>query len=155
MRMADVPDDLAADTVAPGASGTGTGFGDADLQRTILGAIRLLGVLTSVAMVLTWWKFGWQTALLVVLGAAISGSGLWEWMRLMTAVMERMEVGSTPRPMGALMAGFFLRLGLTIAVLYVSLKYLNGSVYGLAAGLGLGVVALMIQGLRLLRAWTV
>ena len=40
--------------------------------------------------------------------------------------------------MALVLLGFFLRLGLTVVVLYVSLKYLNGSVYALAAGLGLG-----------------
>ena len=39
------------------------------------------------------------------------------------------------RPMGRVLVGFFLRLGLTLVLLYVSLKYLNGSVYALAAGL--------------------
>ena len=44
---------------------------------------------------------------------------------------------------------------LTVAALYVSLKLLNGSVYALAAGLALGVFALSIEGLRLIKAWTV
>ena len=51
--------------------------------------------------------------------------------------------------------GFFLRLGLTVVLLYVSLKVLNGSVYALAAGLALGVFALTVEGLRLMKAWTV
>ena len=52
-------------------------------------------------------------------------------------------------------SGFFLRLGLTVVLLYVSLKVLNGSVYALAAGLALGVFALTVEGLRLMKAWTV
>jgi hypothetical protein len=40
-------------------------------------------------------------------------------------------------------------------VLYVSLKTLNGSVYALAAGLGLGVFSLTVEGLRMVKAWTV
>ena len=46
-------------------------------------------------------------------------------------------------------------LGLTLVVLYVSLKFLDGSVYALAAGLAMGVFALSFEGLRLVRAWTV
>jgi len=88
-------------------------------------------------------------------GAAISGSGLWEWLRLMSAVMERMDVGGTSRPMAMVLTGFFLRLSLAVVVLYVSLKYLDGSVYALAAGLGLGIFALTFQALRLVKAWTV
>jgi VanZ family protein len=130
-------------------------FSDEDLKRAILRALRLLGVLVVVAAPLTAWKVGWQSAVLLVVGAAISGSGLWEWQRLMTAVVARMDAGQVVRPMGRVLAGFFLRLGLTVVVLYVSLKTLDGSVYALAAGLGMGVLALTFEGLRLVKAWTV
>ena len=128
---------------------------DADFKRTIWSALRLIVVTTVVATPLVWWKMGWQSALLLVVGAAISGSGLFEWLRLMTAVMVRMDAGEKARPMGLVLFGFFLRLGLTVVVLYVSLKFLNGSVYALAGGLALGVFALTIEGLRLMKAWTV
>jgi hypothetical protein len=128
---------------------------DADFKRTIWSALRLMAVTTAVATPLVWWKMGWQSAMLLVVGAAISGSGLFEWLRLMTAVMVRMDSGEKARPMGLVLFGFFLRLGLTVVVLYVSLKFLNGSVYALAGGLALGVFALTIEGLRLMKAWTV
>ena len=128
---------------------------DADFKRTIWSALRLIAVVTAVAAPLVWWKMGWQSAVLLLVGAAISGSGLYEWLRLMTAVMVRMDSGEKARPMGRVLTGFFVRLGLTVAVLYVSLKVLNGSVYALAAGLALGVFALSIEGLRLIKAWTV
>jgi hypothetical protein len=51
--------------------------------------------------------------------------------------------------------GFFLRLAGAVVLLYVSLKLLHGSVYALAAGLALGVFALAVEGLRLIKAWTV
>jgi hypothetical protein len=130
-------------------------FSDADFRRTMLRALRLLAVITVVALPLVWWKLGWQSAVLLLVGAAISGSGLWEWLRLMSAVMERMDVGGTSRPMAMVLTGFFLRLSLAVVVLYVSLKYLDGSVYALAAGLGLGIFALTFQALRLVKAWTV
>jgi hypothetical protein len=130
-------------------------FTDADFRRTMLSALRLLTVITLVAAPLVWWKLGWQSAVLLLVGAVISGSGLWEWLRLMTAVMVRMDAGGKARPMGMVLAGFFLRLGLTVVLLYVSLKVLNGSVYALAAGLALGVFALTVEGLRLMKAWTV
>jgi hypothetical protein len=130
-------------------------FTDADFKRTIWSALRLLAVITVVASPLVWWKMGWQSAVLLLVGALISGSGLFEWLRLMTAVMVRMDEGGKARPMGMVLAGFFLRLGLTVVLLYVSLKVLNGSVYTLAAGLALGVFALTVEGLRLMKAWTV
>ena len=89
-----------------------------------------------------------------MVGAGISAASLWEWLRLMSAVMERMDIGGRARPMGMLLVGFFLRLGLTLVVLYVSLRYLNGSVFALAAGLGLGVLSLSIEGLKLMKQWT-
>ncbi len=131
------------------------GFSDEDFNRTIWSALRLLTVIAAVAAPLVWWKMGWQSAVLLLVGAVISGSGLWEWLRLMTAVMVRMDGGEKAKPMGMLLFGFFVRLGLTVVLLYVSLKVLNGSVYALAAGLILGVFALTVEGLRLMKAWTV
>ena len=130
-------------------------FSDADFKRTIWSALRLLTLITVVAAPVVWWKMGWQSAVLLLVGALISGSGLFEWLRLMTAVMARMDGGGTARPMGLVLFGFFLRLGLTVVLLYVSLKLLNGSVYALAAGLALGVFALTVEGLRLMKAWTI
>jgi len=69
-------------------------FSDADFKRTMRSALRLLAVITVVAAPLVWWKLGWQSAALLLVGAAISGSGLWEWLRLMTAVMVRMDGGA-------------------------------------------------------------
>jgi hypothetical protein len=129
-------------------------FSDADFKKTVWSALRLLVTITVVAAPLVWWKVGWQSAALLVVGAVISGSGLYEWLRLMTAVMVRMDGGGTARPMGTVLFGFFLRLGLTMILLYVSLKILNGSVYALAGGLALGVFALTVEGLRLMKAWT-
>ncbi len=130
-------------------------FTDEDFKRSIWSALKLMAILALVALPLVWWKAGWQSAALLLVGALISGSGLHEWLRLMTAVMERMDVGGTPRPIGPVMVGFFIRLALAVVVLYGSLRFLDGSVYALAGGLALGVFALSIEGLRLVKAWTV
>ncbi len=131
------------------------GYTDEDFRRTIVASIRLVAVMTAVAAPVVWWKAGGGSAALLAVGAAISGSGLYEWLRLMTAVMARMDGGGSARPMGLVLTGFFLRLGGTVVVLYVSLKYLNGSVWAMAAGLAMGVFALSVEGLRLMKAWTV
>ena len=130
-------------------------FSDADFRRTILRALKLLAILSVTGALVLWWKLGWQSAALLAVGAVISASGLWEWLRLMTAVMARMDHGGTARPMATVLLGFFVRLAATVALLYVSLKVLHGSVYALAAGLALGVFALTVEGLRLVKAWTV
>ena len=142
-------------TAAPEPSRWTSGLSDADFRNCMLAALRLLAILTVFILALFWWKSGWRSALLVVIGAAISAASLWEWLRLMTAIMERMDIGGKARPMGMVLVGFFLRLGLTVVVLYVSLKYLNGSVFALATGLGLGVFSLTIEALKLMKRWTV
>jgi hypothetical protein len=131
------------------------GFTDADVRSTLVRTLRLLAVLTVIGMGVVGWKLGWQSAVFLLVGAAISGTGLWEWMRLMSAVMARMDTGAEAKPMGLVLTGFFLRLGLTIALLYVSLKFLNGSVIALAAGLGLGIASLTFEAIKMARAWTV
>jgi hypothetical protein len=135
----------------PDYSKTSTGLTDADVRETMLRSIRLLLVLSVVAAGLFWWRSGWQSAMLLVVGGAISSTSLWEWLRLMTAINERMDAGDNPRPMGMILFGFFARLGLTVVALYGSLKFLHGTVLALAAGLGLGLVSLSIEALLLLR----
>ena len=131
-------------------------FSDQDFRRTILQALRLLLVLTLIGLPLVWWRLGgWRGAAMLAIGAGIAGSGLWEWLRLLTALMARMDGGEKARPVGGVLAGFFLRLPVVLAVLYGSLKLLEGSVVALAAGLGLGILSLTIEGLRLVKAWTV
>lgn len=134
-------------------------FTDQDFRTTILRALRLLLVLTVAALPLIWWKLGWRSGALLVVGAVISGSGLWEWLRLLTAVMRRMDAsgGSAEgmRPVALVFFGFVVRLVLVLGVLYGSLKVLHGSVVAIAVGLGLGIFSLTIEGLRLLKAWTV
>ncbi len=115
----------------------------------MLAAMRLLAVLALIVMALFWCQIRLAKRLLVIVGAAISGASLWEWLRLMTAVNASMDAGATPRPMGLILIGFFLRLGLTLVVLYVSLKYLHGTVFALAAGIGLGIFSLTIEAVKL------
>ena len=131
------------------------GFTDDDFRRTMLRALRLIAGATVIVVPLLAWKLGWHSAMLFLVGAAISASGLWEWLRLMTAVMARMDAGGTARPMTWILVGFFGRLGLVLLVLYGSLRFLNGSVFALVGGLALGIVSLSIEGLRLVKAWTV
>jgi hypothetical protein len=135
------------------------GFREEDVRATLLRTLRLLVVLTAAGMALVAWKLGWRSAVLLLVGAAISGSGLWEWMRLMSVVMARMDAaggdGAAAKPMGLVLTGFFLRLAGTVVLLYVTLKYLNGSVLALAVGLGLGIFSLTVEAVRMARTWTV
>jgi ATP synthase I chain len=138
-------------TELPDYSTTKDNLTDADVRRAMVASIRLLVALAGVGAGLFWWLSGWQSALLLVVGAAISCTSLWEWMRLVNAINARMDAGGKPRPMATVLFGFFARLGLTLAVLYGSLKFLHGTVFALAAGLGLGLASLLVEALRLLK----
>ena len=134
-------------------------YSDEDFKRTMRRALRMVAIAVAVAVPLLWWKMGWASAALFAVGAAISGSGLFEWLRLMSALMSRMDAGGADpapsRPLAPVLIGFFFRLGFALALLYGSLKFLHGSAYALIAGLALAVAALSIEGLRLLKSWTV
>ena len=135
-------------------------FTDDDFRRVIWGAVRLVAVAVLVVVPLLAWKLGWPSAGMFAVGAVISGSGLFEWLRLMSALMSRMETSTVERPvvvkpLAPVLIGFFLRLGGAMVLLYGSLKFLHGSIYALAAGLVLGVFALLFQALRLVKSWTV
>lgn len=101
-------------------------FSDADFQTAIWSALRLVGLATLLGIPLLWWKLGWPSAALLAVGALISGTGIFEWLRLMTALMARMDTtGENPapaRPLAPVLIGFFLRLAGALALLYVSLK---------------------------------
>ena len=125
---------------------------DADVRNTMLAAIRLLAILSAVAAALFWWRSGWPSALLLVVGAAISSTSLWEWLRLMTAINERMDAGATPRPMGMILFGFFAPAwGLPWWFSMLVLSICTERFWLSLAGLGLGLISLSIEAFRLLK----
>jgi hypothetical protein len=124
---------------------------DDDLRQMLRRALRTVLILALVLFVLFTLTLGWQSGLLSLAGAVISWTGIREWSNLSLAIFARMDNQQAPRPMGRTLVMFFLRLGMVAAILYVSLKCLHGSVYALVAGIGLAVVALSIEAIRLLR----
>ena len=124
---------------------------DDDLRAMLRRALRtvvVLGLLLGGILTAT---RGWQTGLLELAGALISYTGIREWRNLALAVFAQLENRQSARPMGRTLVMFFLRLGVVAAILYVSLRCLHGSIYALVAGIGLAVVALSIEAIRLLR----
>lgn len=97
-------------------------FTDADSRRAVVRSLRNVGIAVVVVAPLLWWKLGWASSALFVIGAVISGSGIFEWLRLMTAITARMDAdpNARPRPVAPVLAGFFLRLGGALVLLYVS-----------------------------------
>lgn len=124
---------------------------DDDLREMLRRALRTVVVLGLVLWLVFTFTMGWQTGLLELAGALISYTGIREWRNLALAVFAKLDNRQSARPMGRTLVMFFLRLGVVAAILYVSLRFLHGSVYALVAGIGLAVVALSFEALRLLR----
>jgi hypothetical protein len=144
------------------------GLTDADFRRTVLRAMRLTAIMLAVGVPLAWWKMGAGSAIYLLLGGVISGSSLWQGLRLMTVVMQQMDAQNQPdaqnqadeaslRPpsLTPVFLGLVLHAGIALVLLYVTLKTLNGSAYALGAGFLAGVFALSVEAFRIMRAWTV
>lgn len=155
-----LPDEQVVATVPPSP------YTQEQAAHSLQRAVWLVLLFAVVGAPTAWLLRGWQSAALLLVGAAISASGLYEWRRLMTALLHRMDAQDAVQAgvpledrhapsIGFAVAGFIVRLGVVIAVLYVSLRYLHGSVLALAAGLAMGVLALLVEGLRLLRSGTI
>ncbi len=124
---------------------------DERLRAAMRRAMRTVGFVALFAAAGLAAVYGWRTGAMLLVGAAVSLASLWEWQKLMAAIMAKLDdkkdVGSA-----RVILGFFLRLFVAAAVLYVSLRSLHGSVYALLGGLLLAVVALAIEAGRLLRS---
>jgi hypothetical protein len=126
-------------------------FTDAHLKAAMRRALRMVAVMTVVAFVGLLAAMGWQTAMLLLAGALVSASGLWEWQKLIGVINARLD-NQQSTGSGRVLAGFFLRLIVAGLVLYGSLRCFQGSVYALIAGLMLAIVALGFEALRMVRS---
>jgi hypothetical protein len=127
------------------------GLTDLALEALLKRAIRdtlLLGVIPAVLLLIA---SGWRNGAMLAIGALISAASILEWQRLIRLFNAKLDQQKTPRG-AALVVGFFLaRLTVFAGAIYVSLKFLQGSVIALLCGLGLAVIALAFEALRLLK----
>lgn len=161
-RFAEMPEESevtpeSSATEEPDYSQTSVGMTDTDLRNIMLSSMRLTVAFALLAAAAFWWRLNWQSAILVLIGASISTASLWEWLRLTTAMNVLMDAkpNASPAPKGhstgLIPITFLVRIGLTVGILYVSLKYLRGTPFALGAGLGLGVLTLSIEAFRLMK----
>ena len=127
------------------------GLTDASLDALLKRAMRLTAILGAVLAIILWIAMTWRDAAMLAIGAAISAASILEWQRLIRLFNARMDRQKTPRGATAVVGFFLLRLILFAAVIYGSLKGLKGSAIALLCGLGLAVVAMLWEALRLLR----
>ena len=124
---------------------------DAHLRTAMFRAMRLVGILSAVIFLILLPTAGWQTAMLLLVGALISVSGLWEWQKLIGLIQRKLD--NQQKAGGArVITGFFVRLLVGAAILYGSLRCFHGSVYALLGGLALAALALAIEASRLIRS---
>jgi hypothetical protein len=134
-------------------------FSDQDLRVVFNRALRSVAIAILVGIPLIWIAWGWRSMLMFLVGAAIAATGILEWRQLMGAVLARMsppgvDGNGTPRPLGPVLFWFFVRLLAAGALLYVSLKSLDGKVAALLIGMALALFALLLEAFRLLRGWS-
>jgi hypothetical protein len=138
-------------------------FRDQDLRMVLNRALRSVLIAILVGIPIIWVAWGWQSALMFLIGGAVAATGILEWRQLMAAVLLRLDVLSTepaatpgrkPRPLGPVLFWFFVRLAAAAGVLYVSLRSLDGKVVALLIGIALALVALFIEAIRLFRGWS-
>lgn len=124
---------------------------DQALQAVLHRAFRntiILGVLAALAV---WIGSGWRNGAMLLTGAAISAVSVFEWRHLIRVASARMDNSRTPASAGAVVFFFVIRLAVFAGVIYVSLKSLQGSVAALLCGLGLAVMTVAWEVIRLLR----
>jgi hypothetical protein len=134
-------------------------FSDQDLRLVLNRALRSVAIAIAVGIPAIWIAWGWRSMLMFLVGGAIAATGILEWRQLMTAVLERLDLGGgspegKSRPLRGVLFWFFIRIAAAAAVLYVSLRSLDGKVAALLIGLALALAALLIEALRLLRGWS-
>lgn len=127
-------------------------FTDADLKASMRRAIRFTAILAVAGSVVLAVTAGWQTGALFIAGALISMIGLYEWQQLIGVINAKLDNQKTPRSTGFTLTMFLLRMGIAVLIIYASLRCFHGSLYALVAGLGLAVLALTIEAVRLVRS---
>ena len=132
----------------------GMEFTDQDLRAVLNRSMRSIGIAALIGSPIVWKAWGWQSLLLFLVGALISATGILEWRQLVSAIALRLDAKRTARPMWRVLFWFFLRLILAAALLYVSLKVLDGKVFALVTGLALAILVLLVEAFRLFRSWS-
>jgi hypothetical protein len=122
-----------------------------DPEAFLKRAMRKTLIVGLIASLILWVGSGWRNAAMMTTGTAISAASLYEWRRLSRFIKS--ELDNQPSHRGAYLAVllFLFRLLIFAAAIYVSLKCFRGSATALLCGLGLAVLSLVWEALRLLR----
>lgn len=124
---------------------------DAALQAVLRRAIYTTLILGAVSALGIWISSNWRNAAMLAVGALISAASIFEWQRLIRLFNARLDQQKTPRGAALVVVFFLARLLVYAGLIYGSLKCLQGSPVALLCGLGLAMLVLAWEALRLLR----
>jgi len=127
------------------------GLTDDALQSLLRRAVRETLLLGLAASLILWLAAGWRNAAMFATGSVISAASILEWQRLIRVFNAKLDQKKTPRGAAAVVGLFLLRLILFAAAIYGSLRCFQGSAIALLCGLGLAVIAMAYEALRLLK----
>jgi uncharacterized membrane protein YidH (DUF202 family) len=120
---------------------------DAMLKRALRNTL-ILGLISALVVLI---GAGWRSGAMLLTGTLISAASIWEWQRLIRVMNARMDKQKTPASAPVVVLFFVLRLTVFAGVIYGSLKCFQGSVAALLFGLGLAVLAIGWEAIRLMR----
>ncbi len=120
---------------------------DAMLHRAMRNTL-ILGLVAALAVLI---GGGWRNGAMLATGTAISAASIWEWQRLIRVINARMDKQKTPASTSLVLLFFVLRLTIFAGVIYGSLKWIHGSVVALLFSLGLAVLTIGWESIRMLR----
>jgi hypothetical protein len=124
---------------------------DEGLQALLKRAMRITLIVGGLAALVLWKASGWRDAAMMATGAAISSASIHEWRRLVRFLNSKLDRKQAPKGAAVSAVLFVLRLGVFGGAIYGSLKCFRGSVVALLCGLGLAVLAMVWEAVRLLR----
>lgn len=124
---------------------------DAGLDALLKRAIRITLIVGFISALFLWKASGWRNAAMMATGTAISAASILEWQRLIHYINAKLDKKQASGGAAVAVIFFVLRLMVFAGVIYGSLKCFRGSVVALLCGLGLAVLAMMWEALRLLR----
>jgi len=117
------------------------------LQRAFRNTL-ILGIVPALVL---WVGSGWRNCAMLVTGTLISAASVWEWQRLAKLINARLNNQKAPVGAPVVVLFFMLRLTVFAGAIYVSLKCFQGSAVALLSGLGLAVLTMGWEALRMLR----
>lgn len=124
---------------------------DAALQAVLRRAIFITLILGGASALCIWIASSWRNGAMLAVGALISAASIFEWQRLIRLFNAKLDQQQTPRGAALVVVFFLARLLVYAGLIYGSLKCLQGSPVALLCGLGLAMLVLAWEALRLLR----